>query len=342
MKKITGGAKSTSRIYRDEFADSLKATLIFFVVYGHILEFNIPDESINCTIRNFIYLFHMPLFIFLSGMFAHIKDRRKYMKSIIMLIETYLIFHLLHYLVPLPYYRPLTLLNYIIYPTWTMWYLLSLASWRLIVYAIGETTMRKKKVLFITFSIIISILGGFVPVGPHLSLQRTMCFLPFFVCGFYCNMSDMRYAISRIPIVLAMTICVCATVGLYFFVKINLGYIVLGSSNYYVNDNPIISLILRLLFFVCTIILSVSVARLVPTNKYLADIGRHTLFIYIVHSFVAVVILLIMRSYPFMGSTLSILLLSTITTIGLYILAKTKINLILNPISNLYSFIKKQ
>ena len=185
-------------------------------------------------------------------------------------------------------------------------------------------------------------MGGYIPVGYHLSLQRTMCFLPFFVCGYYCNISDMKSLISRINVFGAMAVCICTAVGLFFFVKADLGYITAGAANYYVNDNPVISMILRILSFICAILLSVSIIRLVPTNKYIADMGKHTLFIYITHTFVALVIFGLIHRYPFMGSTLSILLLSTITTIGLYILAKTKINLILNPISNLYSFIKKQ
>lgn len=338
---IAGGGRTPSQNCRDEFADSLKAILIFLVVYGHILELNIPEGSINCTIRNFIYLFHMPLFVFLSGMFSHIKDRQKYAKSIIMLIETYLIFQFLHYLIPWPYYRALTLLDYVCYPAWTMWYLLSLAMWRLIVYAIGETTIQNRKVLFITLSIIISIFGGYIPVGVQFSLQRTMCFMPVFICGYYCKISDIKSVIPKVPVGLAMAVCVCAIGGLFFFIKINLGYIVYGSSSYYVNDNTIISLILRLLFFVCAIVLSVSVIRLIPANRYLADIGRHTLFIYIVHTFVASVIFWLIHRYSFVGSTISLFLLSVIITISLYYLSKTKLSLILNPVSNLFSFIKK-
>lgn len=264
------------------------------------------------------------------------------MKSMIMIVETYLVFQFLHYIIPYPYYSKLTLLNHVMYSSWTMWYLLSLASWRLIIYVVGETTMRNRKVLFIVLSVVISIMGGYVPVGLHFSLQRTMCFLPFFVCGYYCRLSNMKTVVSHIPAVLAMVVCTCAVLGLFFFVKTNLGYIVYGSSNYYVNDNTFISLTLRLLFFVCAILLSVSVIRLVPTNKYLADMGKYTLFIYIIHSFVAAAIFLIIRRYSFVGSTLSLFLLSAITTIGLYLLAKTKISLILNPISNLYSLIKRE
>lgn len=44
--------------------DYAKTIGIFFVVLGHALSYNIPDEA---TFRNFIYLFHMPLFFFISG-----------------------------------------------------------------------------------------------------------------------------------------------------------------------------------------------------------------------------------------------------------------------------------
>ena len=49
------------------FIDNLKVILIFLVVFGHLIERYIDT---NLTLRGlymFIYTFHMPLFIFVSG-----------------------------------------------------------------------------------------------------------------------------------------------------------------------------------------------------------------------------------------------------------------------------------
>lgn len=61
--------------------DNLKGVLIFLVVLGHCLQFTSqnPDSDL---LFNFIYLFHMPLFMFLSG-YACFKLDLEYNKETI-------------------------------------------------------------------------------------------------------------------------------------------------------------------------------------------------------------------------------------------------------------------
>ena len=66
---------------RDLYWDSLKFVLIFFVVYGHIIAHYSELSRINMATYNYIYLFHMPLFVFVSGRFSHIRDKQKYKKD---------------------------------------------------------------------------------------------------------------------------------------------------------------------------------------------------------------------------------------------------------------------
>lgn len=59
--------------------DLLKTTLIFCVVYGHLIQYYGEEAScLNSFIWTFIYSFHMPLFIFLSGYcFTYKNETRK-------------------------------------------------------------------------------------------------------------------------------------------------------------------------------------------------------------------------------------------------------------------------
>lgn len=53
--------------------DNLKFFLIFLVVLGHIFEEVIAAGNANWDVKSarfFIYLFHMPLFLFVSGIFS--------------------------------------------------------------------------------------------------------------------------------------------------------------------------------------------------------------------------------------------------------------------------------
>ena len=54
---------------RDYFFDNLKAVLIFLVVLGHFL-LPIHGRNYLVVVKRLIYVFHMPLFVFVSGYFA--------------------------------------------------------------------------------------------------------------------------------------------------------------------------------------------------------------------------------------------------------------------------------
>lgn len=54
---------------RDYFFDNVKAVLMFLVVLGHLL-LPIHGESFLVVVKRLIYVFHMPMFVFVSGYFA--------------------------------------------------------------------------------------------------------------------------------------------------------------------------------------------------------------------------------------------------------------------------------
>ena len=94
---------------RDLYWDTLKFIMIFFVVYGHTISGFGPDGSFNRAMYNFIYSFHMPLFVFISGRFSHIRDVDKYKRGLLRILETYIVFQLIRSFMPILYGRSLTL-----------------------------------------------------------------------------------------------------------------------------------------------------------------------------------------------------------------------------------------
>ena len=52
---------------RDSFFDNYKAFLILCVVLAHFLNHFKPDFEIANIIRIFVYFFHVPAFVFISG-----------------------------------------------------------------------------------------------------------------------------------------------------------------------------------------------------------------------------------------------------------------------------------
>ena len=55
---------------RDLRIDTIKGILIVCVVLGHVIG-NFDASYLSQRVYDFIYMFHMPLFIFISGIFTH-------------------------------------------------------------------------------------------------------------------------------------------------------------------------------------------------------------------------------------------------------------------------------
>lgn len=111
---------------RDAYWDSLKFVLIALVVYGHFV--HLPAGRWTRAVYLCIYMFHMPLFVFVSGRFSRIRDRTRYWRGICRLLETFLVFHAGWALVLFAGGVPLGEL--LTKPVSPYWYLPALACWR--------------------------------------------------------------------------------------------------------------------------------------------------------------------------------------------------------------------
>ena len=99
--------------------DYMKSILILLVVFGHFLECFETKLSIN--IYKFIYIFHIPLFVFISGYLAKFK-----IKDIMKLFIFYFVFQILYLLfVNLVLNQALKNTLFTI-PYWILWYLFAL------------------------------------------------------------------------------------------------------------------------------------------------------------------------------------------------------------------------
>lgn len=319
---------------RDLYWDSLKAILIFLVVYGHMISPYAPDSSFNRAMCSFIYTFHMPLFIFVSGSFSHIHDRERYKKNIIRLFETFVVFQIIRTIIPVIQGNEFSLKS-LFCTKWIMWYLLSLTYWRLMVYFIPERWILYRKST-ITLSLIISILIGFVPIHSLFGIQSTLALLPFFVIGYYSVEIDIRNYISKIPRMFAIGILLVFFCFFYFILNTNLSF-VSGCHPYWTGDllHTMIRFGARCIYIPIAVIVGIMVMRLIPKNKTLAKWGLATLFIYIYHSFA-------LREFLFPlidGGILPqnewlLLIYAIIVFFGLLVLSRFKIfNNLLNPIS---------
>lgn len=68
---------------RISFFDNARVILIFLVVFGHLISKYVKDEPFLANIYLFIYTFHMPAFILISGYFAKKINNAGYFEKLV-------------------------------------------------------------------------------------------------------------------------------------------------------------------------------------------------------------------------------------------------------------------
>ena len=175
---------------RDYWFDNAKAFLIILVFMGHICEclirvvpFENGTPSWLSSIFEFIYMFHMPAFMIISGRFAKGRiDRNDWITSINKLIIPYIVIQcimLLFYC--FVGYTKVTVSSFFV-PGYGLWYILVLGIYQIITPHILK--LFKNKWLLLPISIILVAILAFQHKVPPAPTMRIINFFPFFVLGY--------------------------------------------------------------------------------------------------------------------------------------------------------------
>ncbi|ORX85200.1 hypothetical protein BCR32DRAFT_276498 [Anaeromyces robustus] len=168
--------KTRKRYYT---ADNIRCFLMFLVVFGHLIESF--DGPVRRDIYVFIYIFHMPFFIFLSGWFARFNPK----KILRHLVFTYVVFQCIYIGTDMALNYTEGLAFSISTPYWTLWYLFSLVGYYLLI-PFFTTNNKKDAFIFIGCSCIIVPLSYVIEnFDRYLSISRSISFFPYFIAGYY-------------------------------------------------------------------------------------------------------------------------------------------------------------
>lgn len=166
--------------------DNLKALLILCVVIGHMIEPDAENSEVCRALFVFVYTFHMPLFLFISGYFhknTNIKNK----------IIFYLVLGVL-----------LRIMTYCVH-TLAMgeggdlklaasdgvhWFFFALAAHTALAYLFRDYD----KYLILILALILGCFSGYdQSIGDFLTLSRIIVFFPFYWCG-YCLHESGRFS----------------------------------------------------------------------------------------------------------------------------------------------------
>ncbi|MFE7860463.1 acyltransferase family protein [Streptomyces sp. NPDC057403] len=174
------GVREPRAKQRDAYFDNAKYLAIVLVAIGHAWEPLRDDSRVVSALYNFVYAFHMPAFIVISGYFSRSFDASpgRIRRLVTGVAVPYVVFETAYTLftrwTDQEPDRPVTLLD----PLYLTWFLAALFVWRL-------TTPLWQRVRWpLPIALTVAALATLSPgIGNDLDLQRVLQFLPYFVLG---------------------------------------------------------------------------------------------------------------------------------------------------------------
>ncbi len=267
---------------RIAYWDNFKGVLIFLVVFTHFL-YNFTGLGYEKYLVNIIYFFHMPAFIFISGYFSKKEiDFKKTLKYLLIYVIFNSVFVIYTYL------TSHTLLG--LTPFYSYWYLLALVAWRII----AKYLPCNKWYIVIPLSFVISLLSGyFSDISNVLAIEKILGFLPFFFIGYYLPESlIVSFTKKRKAwvFVAGMLIFVFALLSAFFI-----------SHSFPIQDFLLmekyaepIDISIRLLVYIIALVASFGLFCMIPNKtaryNFVEKWGRNSLWIYVFHRPITLVV----------------------------------------------------
>lgn len=255
---------------------NMKLLLIFLVIYGHLIEPQINQNMIISIQYRSIYLFHIPAFAFLSGLF--IKDCRF---CAMQLKKTVLLYSGLQILMFVCSGGTIDLLS----PCWILWYLMSLSCW--LCFALGWLKFLKGKgrIVILVASIMVGCIAGYVSfIDRSFSLSRTLVFFPYFWLGTIFNRKTewIKYRfVATIVLVFGILIAILSGNAL------TAGFLYHATPYGTVQNGAI----LRLACYIIGVSAIIFLLAWIPDRRFLfTKAGADTMPAYILHAIYAVLL----------------------------------------------------
>ena len=271
---------------RVEKWDNLKFILIYLVVLGHLVDPFTGTRLCMQKIFSWIYAFHMPAFIFVTGMLGkrNVQEKRypQIASYLVMYIATQMISCLSGFIgtgeVKFELFKSM------IFP----WYAFAVFVYYLVTIAVRRL---KKRYVFL-FAVVLACFAGYdSSLGDFLFLSRLVVFYPFFYAG-YCMQPERLWEIAgrkNIRVLSATVFAVFTGCVLLFHDKLyryrgmltgrNSFEIVLKTDYAYAGW-------IRLIYYILAFVLAFALISLTPNRRTAFTwIGKNTLSVYMLHYF---------------------------------------------------------
>lgn len=158
--------------------DNARFLVMVLVVFGHLIESIRGTQAID-ALYGVIYAFHMPAFLFMSGVFASSDALTpKRLARTAQLLATWLVVEFAWALIRLVSGDTPFPSTFLVLPKWAAWFLVSLFVMRLLLPYLALLPHP------LVLSCVVALGVGLIPsIGQEFSMSRTLTLLPFFLAG---------------------------------------------------------------------------------------------------------------------------------------------------------------
>lgn len=247
--------------------DNIKGILIILTVFAHVLYQLQGNSAAIGNIVDYIYMFHMPAFVFVSGYFGK-SERSQGAYGISRLIFLYFIFNsAMGFIFG---FGPL------LEPLYSYWYLAALIVWRLTARHLAK--FRSIELTLFT----IAVFAGFFPsINNTFAAARIIAFYPYYMLGYKLSAEKSGEPVNRRLIKGAAALAAGGAIAFLahsFFRYTDNGLMMYGYTD------PFGSLG-RIALFVIAFLAIYALRRLCPDRKIplLSMFGRNSLWIFLLH-----------------------------------------------------------
>lgn len=278
---------------RVPFWDNARYVCIVLVVLGHAIQRLTYDSDIAFAFYLALYAFHMPAFAIISGYFSKSGSPSKTQMARVItdILLPYVIFETLW-----------TLTKWLVEgqvdpnitkPSWTLWFLLALGIFRLV---LPYLALLRWPLLW---TVVISVGVGYLPnVDSTFSLSRTPGLLPFFTLGWWLREHDIvdrfRLLDFRPWWIRGGAVAIFALAGwaawnwlplwqaadLRHWLFYEDSYADLGGEQWWAGG-------VRILLMMLAVVLSAAFFALIPRGAHWwTAFGQYTMYVFLLHSFV--------------------------------------------------------
>ncbi|MCG7410294.1 fucose 4-O-acetylase [Paenibacillus sp. ACRRX] len=272
----------------ETFGLNLRFLLIVTVFVANAIEPLIHAMPEMKALFLWIFTFHMPLFVGVTGYFARSNLFSEKGNRILRQIALqYVVFQSIYSLLDYLLFRVPGVTHSFFVPYLLLWFLIGHLVWRIVLRVFIHKGVKHP----VLWSIALGVLVGFIPFGgAWFAISRTFVYLPFFVIGYSCSLESLRKRVT-IPIrIIGALVSAGLLVGLYLlapqiepiWLMNNMTFNELG----WIHDG-LSAIMLRFAIYLIEFIASIAFLAWVPQRICaITDLGRRTLYVFLLHGLI--------------------------------------------------------